>query len=80
MIIRGPGIRENSTSDLVTSHTDLAPTILSLIGASPRKDFDGAAIPVNTDHMSRLKYKWQEHVGVEYWGPAVSLCFIHFRY
>jgi arylsulfatase A-like enzyme len=72
MIIRGPGVRENATSELVTSHADLSPTILSLIGENPRPDFDGLAIPVKSDQSSGAQNGWQEHVGVEYWGPAVS--------
>jgi arylsulfatase A-like enzyme len=77
MIIRGPGIEEKATSDLVTSHTDLAPTILDLLGIKPRADFDGLAIPVKAVQSLQAKSQWQEHVGVEYWGPAVGLFFIN---
>jgi N-acetylglucosamine-6-sulfatase len=67
LIIRGPGIKENAKSDIVTSHQDLAPTIMELAGEAQRPDFDGSPIPVKkcgpSDEIDR-----QEHVGIEYWG------------
>lgn len=72
MIIRGPGIKEGATTSLVTSHTDLAPTILSLLGAPQRPDFDGTPIPVKAEELFVDNKDWQEHVGVEYWGPSVT--------
>jgi arylsulfatase A-like enzyme len=71
-IIRGPGIAKNITSDLVTTHTDLAPTILSLIGEPPRPDFDGLAVPVTKEAMEAASDNWHEHVTVEYWGFAAE--------
>jgi arylsulfatase A-like enzyme len=71
-IIRGPGIAKNVTSDLVTTHTDLAPTILNLIGEKPRPDFDGLAIPVTQQEISAASDSWHEHVTIEYWGFAVG--------
>ena len=71
-IIRGPGIAKNVTSNLVTTHTDLAPTILSLIGEKPRPDFDGLAIPVAENEMKSASDNWHEHVTVEYWGFAAG--------
>ncbi|QDS75210.1 hypothetical protein FKW77_000083 [Venturia effusa] len=72
MIIRGPGVQAGATTNLVTSHTDLAPTILSLIGAPQRPDFDGIPIPVRAEDLSLNQKDWHEYVGVEYWGPSVS--------
>ncbi|CAJ2507599.1 Uu.00g087850.m01.CDS01 [Anthostomella pinea] len=46
LIVRGPGIAEGMVTDVVTTHTDLAPTLLKLAGAELRSDFDGAAIPL----------------------------------
>lgn len=63
LVIRGPGIPAGATKDIVTSHTDMAPTLLSLAGAS-RSDFDGLAIPVINDNTSARG----EHVNVEFWG------------
>jgi arylsulfatase A-like enzyme len=71
-IIRGPGIAKNYTSDLVTTHTDLAPTILELIGAKPRPDFDGLAIPLTKDGIEAASDNWHEHVNIEYWGFAMG--------
>jgi Sulfatase len=74
LIIRGPGIAKNWTTDLVTTHTDLAPTILSLVGEAPRPDFDGIAIPVSQDDIIAAKSSGSryEQVAVEYWGFAVG--------
>jgi arylsulfatase A-like enzyme len=75
LIIRGPGVAEKLTTELVTTHTDLAPTILNLIGEKPRPDFDGAAIPVHSAEISVLETHskaWHEHVNVEYWGFAIG--------
>lgn len=85
LIVRGPGVAEGVETDLVTTHTDLAPTFLSLIGASPPKDvdFDGQVIPLtdvqSTERLSSkrssgaLKNAWsQEHVNVEMWGIIMS--------
>lgn len=33
LIIRGPGVPKNVTTEVVTTHTDLAPTILRIAGA-----------------------------------------------
>ena len=84
-IVRGPGIPGGFETDLVTTHTDLAPTFLSLAGAPhPTKfDLDGQVIPL-TDlqpsgaravgtSQSERKSQWsQEHVNVEMWGIIMS--------
>jgi hypothetical protein len=65
----------------VTTHTDLSPTILSLLGLSPRPDFDGVPIPVHASEFSHLqqaatssnaKETWQEHANVEFWGVGIG--------
>lgn len=68
LIVRGPGIPENQTLDVVTSHTDLAPTFLSLANTS-RSGLDGKAIP--TTMAETKSYYKKEHVAIEYWGLAV---------
>lgn len=74
LIVRGPGVAKNHTTELVTTHTDLAPTFLSLIGAKLRPDFDGTPIPIHTEELAAAseQRKWHEHVNVEYWGMAVG--------
>jgi N-acetylglucosamine-6-sulfatase len=66
LIVRGPGIAIGHTTAAVTSHTDLAPTILELAGAS-RDDFDGLSIPLYEKDDTRKT----EHINVEYWGQAI---------
>lgn len=84
-IVRGPGIPEGIETELVTSHTDLAPTFLSLAKAAPptKFDLDGQAIPlkeIESLHMTfpmsdviTEELDWpQEHVNVEMWGIIMS--------
>lgn len=72
LIVRGPGVSEGMIADLVTSHTDLAPTFLKLAGAKPREDFDGTAIPLTTKELIEEKENRREHVNVEMWGIIMS--------
>ncbi|CAG7977881.1 unnamed protein product [Penicillium salamii] len=68
LIVRGPGIGKNVTLDAITSHTDLAPTFLSLAGAT-RDGLDGKKIP--TTIAASTAHNRSEHVAIEYWGLAV---------
>lgn len=67
LIVRGPGIEEGSIRADVSTHTDLAPTIMKLAGNEiSDKQFDGAPItigPLDPASPGRL-----EHVAVEFWG------------
>jgi N-acetylglucosamine-6-sulfatase len=68
LIIRGPGIGSSKVLNTVTSHTDLAPTIMKIAAGEKGLDheFDGSPIPLN--EFSTAK---REHVNVEYWGIAL---------
>ncbi|KAF6519794.1 hypothetical protein HZS61_016211 [Fusarium oxysporum f. sp. conglutinans] len=68
LFIRGPGVSSGSIENAVTTHIDLAPTILRLAGADLRSDFDGTPIPV----LPTQENKRHEHVAVEYWGGAIA--------
>ncbi|KAL7625868.1 hypothetical protein AAE478_005091 [Parahypoxylon ruwenzoriense] len=70
LIIRGPGVPEKITSDVVTTHTDLAPTLLEIAGAPLRDDFDGLAIPLTEESLAEASETRHEHVTVEHWGFA----------
>lgn len=83
LIVRGPGVPKGKVEDAVTTHIDLAPTILRLVGAEARPDFDGAPIPLGSSNSSTTtntndvkeqvaKSKRHEHVAVEYWGFALA--------
>ncbi|KAE8393141.1 alkaline-phosphatase-like protein [Aspergillus alliaceus] len=67
LFIRGPGVPQNQTIEVITSHTDLAPTFLSIAGAM-RDGLDGRKIPTTVDTGNANK---SEHVAIEYWGIAV---------
>ncbi|RFN48540.1 arylsulfatase [Fusarium flagelliforme] len=68
LFIRGPGIAAGQVEKAVTTHIDLAPTVLKLAGVPLRKDFDGTPIPVSAGE----EVKRHEHVAVEYWGIAIA--------
>lgn len=65
LIVRGPGVPEGKTLDIVTSHTDLAPTFLSLAGTT-REGLDGRPIPHKLEEAK--KDDKNEHAAIEYWG------------
>jgi arylsulfatase A-like enzyme len=70
LIIRGPGVATNVSTDIVTTHTDLAPTFLELLGIRLRDDLDGRPIPVKRHDLQKIRRERQEHANVEYWGFA----------
>ncbi|KAK3071106.1 hypothetical protein LTR53_009240 [Teratosphaeriaceae sp. CCFEE 6253] len=72
LIVRGPGVPVGLTTDLVTTHTDLAPTLMSIAGAELREDFDGSAIPLTASGLHAAAGSRQEHVNVEMWGIIMS--------
>lgn len=69
LIVRGPGVAANYTTEIVTTHTDLAPTFFKLLGIPLRDDFDGRAFPITPDAIESTLSR-REHVAVEYWGYA----------
>jgi arylsulfatase A-like enzyme len=44
LLIRGPGIRANSSSEQLVANVDLAPTIVELAGARADRSFDGRTL------------------------------------
>ncbi|ROW11293.1 hypothetical protein VMCG_00861 [Cytospora schulzeri] len=74
LVVRGLGVPEGHVSDAVTSHTDIAPTILQIAGVSvepqAKYEFDGAPIPLHTP-LAAPERK-QEHFNVEMWGIILS--------
>ncbi|KAK1781470.1 alkaline-phosphatase-like protein [Copromyces sp. CBS 386.78] len=82
LIVRGPGVKKGSVAEVVTSHVDLASTVLKLAGALGGDDdnkeeeykLDGEAIPLTAEDLAQAKEKGKrhEHVTVEYWGLALS--------
>ena len=72
LIIRGPGVPKNTVTDIVTTHTDIAPTVFEILGLKQREDFDGAVIPLTDDGITNAVAHRHEHVNVEYWGWALE--------
>ena len=56
----------------MTTHIDLAPTLMKIAGLSQRDDFDGIAIPLNENEFEVAEDSRHEHVTVEYWGMAAG--------
>ncbi|KAF9893148.1 hypothetical protein FE257_012559 [Aspergillus nanangensis] len=75
MIIRGPGVGKGMDTDMVTSHVDLAPTIMNMAGVDPEPEkhkLDGLGLKFplsNSDEFEQAKNTRGEHVNVELWGP-----------
>lgn len=72
LIVRGPGVPKGQVSEIVTTHQDLAPTILDLAQGPSRADFDGLSIPLTGDGLEEAVSTRHEHVTVEFWGIAAS--------
>lgn len=71
MIIRGPHVPKNVTTDIVSSHVDVAPTILEMAGMDQRDEFDGKAIAFTREKMQqRTRSATDEHTAVEFWTGA----------
>jgi len=74
LVIRGPGVGIGDEANIVTAHTDLAPTILKIAnGDWKRGDFDGTPIPLTREALKEEEVvgNRQEHVNVEFWGQAI---------
>jgi N-acetylglucosamine-6-sulfatase len=70
LMIRGPSVPSGSTAGVVSSHTDLTPTILKLAsGGNERPDLDGSPIPLNAHALANPTISG-EHVNVEFWGTG----------
>jgi len=72
LIVRGPGVPGGEVSEVVTTHVDLAPTILGLAGQPSRADFDGEAIPLSRGALDEAVVSRHEHVTVEFWGLGIG--------
>lgn len=70
LIVRGPGVAANFSTQIVTSHTDLAATFFELAKIPLREDFDGSPFPVTRSGIESAHQQRREHVNVEYWGFA----------
>jgi N-acetylglucosamine-6-sulfatase len=78
LIIRGPGVPVGE-ADIVTAHTDLAPTLLKIAGGNyKRDDLDGSPIPLDDSALVKAKGERQEHVNVEFWGRSIAEGIYHF--
>ncbi|KAJ3545879.1 hypothetical protein NM208_g2294 [Fusarium decemcellulare] len=72
LLIRGPGIPKGAIADVVTSHTDLVPTIFRMAGIPPKPEFDGVAVPLTKNEIRKGLTARAEHLAVEYWGLSID--------
>lgn len=68
LLIRGPDVAKGVNSTIVNSHSDMAPTILQMLGVPNRDDFDGAPVAYTQDEISGSTKS--ELVNVEFWTGA----------
>ncbi|KAL7797221.1 alkaline-phosphatase-like protein [Trichoderma ceciliae] len=69
LLVRGPGVPAQRITQIPSSHTDLAPTILQIAGVGiDDKKFDGSPI----DIYGTAAAPRSEHVAVEFWGFGLS--------
>ncbi|KIN03345.1 hypothetical protein OIDMADRAFT_51314 [Oidiodendron maius Zn] len=69
LVIRGPKVPKGKVVNFVTSHTDIAPTIVHWAGAKGPGDFDGVPLPVNAEPGTQEPW---EHVEIEHWGQVTD--------
>ena len=67
LFIRGPGVPTGVTTNITSSHTDLAPTFFQMLGIPLRADFDGSPIPITAESIAS-QIGNGEHVNIEFWG------------
>lgn len=70
MVVRGPGVAAGRVYEGVTTHTDIAPTIMKLAGEPLHEDFDGSPFPVTAADQTSSTAERHEHVNIEHWGVA----------
>lgn len=69
LLIRGPGIKPNISTNATTSHTDLAATILYMAQAKIPDYLDGSPLPIVDPNPVVENF---EHASIEHWGSAGS--------
>ena len=69
LAVRGPDVPAGHVAGVVSSHTDLTPTMLKLAGHDRYKTLDGFPIPLTEGELASPESG--EHVNVEFWGRAI---------
>lgn len=83
LIIRGSEFGKGQQTNMVTSHVDLAPTIMNLVGIKPepkKHHFDGQGLTLpllSQDDLDCAKEARGEQVNVEMWGSFSQEGFYH---
>ncbi|KAG1493387.1 hypothetical protein G6F47_009940 [Rhizopus delemar] len=69
LIVRGPGVAQGKTSDRVSAHHDLAPTLLALADAPIPPWVDGGVMALTDALAHHPQPVSKESFAVEYWTP-----------
>ena len=64
-IVRGPNVPRGVRTEITNSHTDVAPTILKMMGVPLRQSFDGQPIAYTKDDLASTRKG--DYANVEYW-------------
>jgi arylsulfatase A-like enzyme len=64
MYVRGPGMKAGGEIDVVTTHTDVASTLLRIAGIK-RDGLDGQQMPFSQCEAQAGR---SEHTAIEFWG------------
>ncbi|KAF2260108.1 putative arylsulfatase [Lojkania enalia] len=70
MLIRRPSMPKNHSTNVVTTHTDLAFTFFRMLQLPDKKGLDGIAIPITQAAMDAQHIRPSEHVNIETWGTG----------
>jgi N-acetylglucosamine-6-sulfatase len=68
-IVRGPNVEKGTTSDIISSHTDIAPTFMWIAGQDLRDDFDGHVMALTQEQILAGDNR-HEHTQAEFWGGS----------
>ncbi|XP_065835634.1 N-acetylglucosamine-6-sulfatase-like [Oscarella lobularis] len=69
LIVRGPGVSKNATTDMIALNIDLLPTFLDLAGAAIPEDVDGQSLK-NVLMNEQKADEWRSDFLVEYFGEG----------
>lgn len=77
-VVRGPGVRKNHVSSLVSAHHDLAPTFLALAKGDEHVPewVDGGVIPLTEELQEHPRPVGKESFSVEFWSDSALIEYV----
>jgi N-acetylglucosamine-6-sulfatase len=74
LMVRGPGLKKGTTSGALSSHVDLAPTILDMAKLPSVSGMDGVSLLPS--FLGNTPKEWRKLVYVEYGGASLGYDYI----